>query len=62
MAQALSERTTLGEAPPRPVLKQMIAERDRLTAGTGRSCGSSELSLRDSDPIRHERFYARTLA
>lgn len=42
-----------------PTLKAMIAERDRLTAETGHYCGVTELTLRDSDPIKYERFYAK---
>lgn len=51
-------------APPekarlRPTLRQMIAERDRLTAESGHYCGVTELTLRDADPIKYERFYAK---
>lgn len=42
-----------------PTLREMIAERDRLTAETGHYYGVTELSLRDSDPIRYERFYSK---
>ena len=48
-----------GEARRRPTLRQMIAERDRLTAESGHYCGITELTLRDADPIKYERFYAK---
>jgi hypothetical protein len=60
MAEALSERAALGAASPAgqlPTLEELIAERDRLTQQTGHYCGVEELTLRDSDPIRYERFY-----
>ena len=62
MAEALSEREGVrSPAPLRqvPTLKQMIDERDRLTSDTGHYCGVDELTLRDSDPIKYERFYAK---
>ena len=37
--------------------RQQVAERDRLTQDTGHYYGVKELSLRDADPIRYERFY-----
>lgn len=43
----------------RPTLRQMIATRDRLTADTGHYYGVTELTLRDADPIKYERFYAK---
>ncbi len=46
-------------AAARPTLRQLIAERDRLTAETGHYCGVTELTLRDADPIKYERFYAK---
>lgn len=46
-------------APEPRSLKELIAERDRLTAETGRYCGVRELSLREADPMRYERFYSR---
>lgn len=53
--------TRLEREPPtqRPTLRQMIAERDRLTAETGHYCGVTDLALRDADPIKYERFYAK---
>ena len=42
-----------------PTLKEMISERDRLTAETGHYYGVKELTLRDSDPIKYERFYSK---
>ena len=62
MAQALSERESVKSPTPLrtiPTLKDMIDERDRLTAETGHYCGVEELTLRDSDPIKYERFYAK---
>ena len=62
MAEALSEREGLGTVSPvrqHPTLKEMIAARDRLTQETGHYYGVKELTLRDSDPIRYERFYAK---
>ncbi len=43
----------------RPTLKEMIATRDRLTEQSGHYYGVEELSLRDSDPIKYERFYSK---
>lgn len=40
-------------------LKQMIEERDRLLAETGHYYGIETLSLRDTDPMKYERFYSR---
>ena len=40
-------------------LREMIAERDRLTTETGHYYGVKELTLRDSDPIKYERFYSK---
>ena len=40
-------------------LSQVIGERDELTAKTGTYYAITELSLRDSDPLKYERFYAR---
>lgn len=40
-------------------LKQMIEDRDRLTAETGHYYGVKEFSLRDADPMKFERFYSR---
>ena len=48
-----------GPAVTRPTLRQMIATRDRLTADTGHYYGVTELTLRDADPIKYERFYAK---
>ncbi|MGB1883548.1 MAG: hydantoinase B/oxoprolinase family protein [Gammaproteobacteria bacterium] len=45
--------------PGVPTLRQMIETRDRLTTETGHYYGIDELSLRDSDPIKYERFYAK---
>ncbi|MCZ6893711.1 MAG: hydantoinase B/oxoprolinase family protein [Gammaproteobacteria bacterium] len=62
MAEALSEREALGTVSPirqHPTLKEMIAARDRLTQESGHYYGVEELTLRDSDPIRYERFYAK---
>jgi acetone carboxylase, alpha subunit len=56
MAEALSEREGIRSPTP---LRQMIAERDGLTADTGHYCGVEALTLRDSDPIKYERFYAK---
>lgn len=43
-------------------LREMVRERDRLCRETGRYCGIDELWLRDRDPIRFERFYAKVHA
>jgi len=48
-----------GDDARAPTLRERIAERERLTAETGHYCGVTELSLRDADPIRYERFYAK---
>ena len=40
-------------------LREMIAERDRLTNESGHYYGIKELKLRDSDPIKYERFYSK---
>ena len=40
-------------------LLDMINTRDRLTAESGHYYGVTELSLRDSDPIKYERFYSK---
>ncbi len=53
------DQVSRGIAVPRPTLRQRIAERDRLTAETGHYYGVTELSLRDADPIKYERFYAK---
>jgi len=66
MAEALSERDELLPEDPRrdgtrsaPTLAQLVAERDRLTDSSGHYYGVTELSLRDADPIKYERFYAK---
>ena len=41
-------------------LKEMISKRDNLTSETGHYYGVKELSLRNSDPIKYERFGFRT--
>ena len=38
-------------------LREQVAKRDRLTQETGHYYGITELSLRDADPIKYERFY-----
>ncbi|HTY53947.1 MAG TPA: hydantoinase B/oxoprolinase family protein, partial [Candidatus Binataceae bacterium] len=40
-------------------LSEVIKQRDELTAKSGNYYGITELSLRDSDPLKYERFYAR---
>src|SRR5271170_1573252 len=40
-------------------LQEVIEERDKLTAQTGTYFGVTELTLRNSDPLKYERFYAR---
>ncbi len=40
-------------------LRQMFEERDRLTRDSGHYYGIRELTLRDSDPLKFERFYSR---
>ena len=40
-----------------PTLRQQVSERDRLTQETGHYYGITDLSLRDADPIKYERFY-----
>lgn len=60
MAQALSERgrvTALPVPKTAPTLRQLLAERDRLTKESGHYYGIHEMSLRDADPIKYERFY-----
>lgn len=48
-----------GAAPPRPSLLSLVEERDRRTEETGHYFGITELTLKESDPIRYERFYSR---
>lgn len=43
--------------PTGPTLRALFAERDRLTRDTGHYYGVTELTLRDADPIKYERFY-----
>ncbi len=43
----------------RRTLISLVEERDRLTEETGHYYGVTSLSLKDSDPIRYERFYSR---
>ena len=50
---------TAALAAPRPSLRQVIVQRDRLTAASGHYYGVTELTLRDADPIKYERFYAK---
>jgi acetone carboxylase alpha subunit len=66
MAEALSDRdelvssgATTSERPAAPTLREIIAKRDELTESTGHYYGVDELSLRDADPIKYERFYAK---
>ena len=40
-------------------LLDMINKRDQLTSESGHYYGVTELSLRDSDPIKYERFYSK---
>lgn len=40
-------------------LREMIERSERQLAETGHYCGMSELSLKESDPIRYEKLYAR---
>ena len=40
-----------------PTLRAMFEVRDRQTRDTGHYCGITELTLRDADPIKYERFY-----
>ena len=42
---------------PAPTLRAMFEVRDRQTRDTGHYCGIIELTLRDADPIKYERFY-----
>lgn len=48
-----------GTPQDRPTLRARIEQRDRLTRETGHYYGVEELSLRDADPIKYERFYAK---
>ena len=66
MAEALSDRDELvssnaapGQKPKAPTLREIIAKRDSLTESTGHYYGVDDLSLRDADPIKYERFYAK---
>ena len=43
--------------PTGPTLRALFTERDRLTRDTGHYYGVTELTLRDADPIKYERFY-----
>lgn len=43
----------------RESLLSLVEERDRLTEETGHYYGVTKLSLKESDPIRYERFYSR---
>ena len=40
-------------------LREMLEHSERQLADTGYYCGIQELSLRESDPIRYEKLYAR---
>ena len=56
----VNERKQIIPAQPAsaaPTLRQQVSERDRLTQETGHYYGITELSLRDADPIKYERFY-----
>ena len=60
MMAVVTERKQIVPAPApnaAPTLRQQVAQRDRLTAETGHYYGITELSLRDADPIKYERFY-----
>jgi len=46
-------------ATTKPTLRAQIEQRDRLTRETGHYYGIDELSLRDADPIKYERFYSK---
>ena len=51
------KRTTPSET--KITLLDMINRRDELTSESGHYYGVTELSLRDSDPIKYERFYSK---
>ena len=59
MAVANERRKVVPAKPAQsgPTLRQQVEQRDRLTRDTGHYYGVAELSLRDADPIRYERFY-----
>ncbi|MBH2043472.1 MAG: hydantoinase B/oxoprolinase family protein [Comamonadaceae bacterium] len=44
---------------PGKSLKQMFEEKDRLYEDTGHYYGVTDLSLRDADPLKFERFYSK---
>ena len=46
-------------AESKETLLDMINTRDRLTSESGHYYGVTELSLRNSDPIKYERFYSK---
>jgi acetone carboxylase alpha subunit len=52
-------RNARGKAVEHKRLLDCLAERDRLTRETGHYWGVTELALKENDPIRYERFYAR---
>lgn len=56
---ATIEDKVLRQSLQRRTLKQMFEERDRLTEQSGHYYGITELTLRDSDPLKFERFYSR---
>ncbi|MBI4697122.1 MAG: hydantoinase B/oxoprolinase family protein [Gammaproteobacteria bacterium] len=56
---ATIEEKVLEQGAGRRSLEQMFEERDRLTRESGHYYGITELSLRDADPLKFERFYSR---
>ncbi|NQV21384.1 MAG: hydantoinase B/oxoprolinase family protein [Rhodospirillales bacterium] len=63
MALVVDELDIAVQADPRQHHKrpliEAIEERDRLTADTGHYFGVTELTLKEQDPLKYERFYAR---
>jgi len=55
--QTTAAAAGVGQASP--TLRSQLELRDALTDETGHYYGVDELSLRDSDPIKYERFYSK---
>src|ERR671914_2165801 len=62
---AIVDATRLLEEPRPPIgwdgrsALEMLEESERQFADTGRYCGTDELGIKDSDPIRYEKLFSR---
>lgn len=61
MSQAMTfdEAEDAGPAESPESVRHKISERERLTEETGHYWGLKELSVKDADPMKFERFYSR---